>query len=85
MQEPPGELVPKENIDLCQMTSEIMHLRAKVFYKAGMPVRCLGINKKETIFMKIWWSSEKQQIRKIKPFKYSQKNTIICLEQICHR
>ena len=57
MQEPPGELVTKENIDLCQMTSEIMHLRAEVIFRAGIPVHCLGIDKKKqkkTIFIKIW-------------------------------
>ena len=50
MQEPPGELVTKENFDLCQMSSEIMLLWAKVFFRAGMPVHCLGIDKKKRQF-----------------------------------
>ena len=49
MQEPPGELVTTENINLCRMTSEIMLLWAcdKVIFK---PVLCLGIDKKNDSF-----------------------------------
>ena len=48
MQEPLGELVTTENINLCRMTSEIMHLWAcdKVIFWTGIPVHCLGIDKK---------------------------------------
>ena len=47
------------------MTSEIMHLWAKVIFRAGMPEHCLGIEKKTNNNF-----HEKQQIKKIKPFEY---------------
>ena len=49
MQEPPGELVTTENINLCRMTSEIMLLWASYFL-TGIPVHCLGIDKKNDSF-----------------------------------
>ena len=49
IQEPPGKLVTKEYIDMCRMTSEITHLWAcdKVIFKTGIPVHCLGIDKRK--------------------------------------
>ena len=49
MQEPPGKLVTKENINMCRMTSEITHLWAcdKVIFRTEIPVHCLGIDKKK--------------------------------------
>ena len=46
MQEPPGELVTKENFDLCQMKSEIMYLWAKFFLSWNVST-FLGIDKKK--------------------------------------
>ena len=52
MQEPPGKLVNKENIEMCRMTSKITHLWAcdKVIFRTGIPVHCLGLDKKERQF-----------------------------------
>ena len=68
MQEPPGELITNENIDMCRMTSEITHLWAcdKVIFRTGIPVHCLGIVKKKrmAIFIKVWWFSKSNRFGK---------------------
>ena len=49
MQEPPGKLVTKRNINLCRMTSEITHLWAcdKVIFRSEIPVHCLCRDKND--------------------------------------